>query len=92
MHLRFFHKVSSEMYEFFHNFRSSFPAFGVHFRGPGAPLASFWPIGAPRAIQDVIFSLFLVLLQRFGGPKGAKRSPKERKSDQNDAQSVPQGQ
>jgi len=73
----------------FYYFFSIFRAFGVHFGGPGAPLASFWPLGAPRAIQDLIFSLFFRLLDRLGSPRGAKRSPKERKGDQNGAQSAP---
>ena len=76
-------------YVFFIIFSSIFRAFGVHFGGPGAPLASFWPLGAPRAIQDLIFSLFFRLLHRFGNPRGAQRSPKERKGDQNGAQSAP---
>ena len=63
-----------------------FRAFGVHFVGPGAPLASFWPLGAPRPIQDLILSLFFRLLDNFwpalaaqgapNGPQGAQRRPK----------------
>ena len=34
-------------------------------------MASFWPIGAPRAIQDVIFSTF----EALWGPKGRQKEP-----------------
>ena len=54
-------------------------------------MALFWSLGAPRAILDLIFSLFFRLLERFGRPGSAKRKPKERKGDQNGAQSGPEG-
>ena len=66
-----------------------FRAFGVHFGGPGAPLALFWSLGAPRAIQDFIFHFFR-LLERFGDPGSARMSPKGRKGDQNCSQCDPE--
>ena len=54
-------------------------------------LVFFWTLGAPRAVQDIILSIFFLLFKRFGSPGSAKRSPKERKGNQNDAQSSPEG-
>ena len=68
-----------------------FEVLRVHFGGPGLSLASFWTLGAPRAVQDLILFIFLLFLKRFGRPGSAKRSPKERKGDQNGPQSGPEG-
>ena len=63
-----------------------FRAFGVHSRGPGGPLAPFWPLGTPRAIQELICFLFFIFFWTFAPlweskgrpkePQGAKRRPK----------------
>ena len=71
---------------FFIIFSSIFQAFRVHFGGPGAPLASFWPLGAPRPIQDLILSLFFRLLDNFwtalpaqGAPNGPQEAQRRTK-------------
>ena len=43
------------------------------------------------AIQDLTFSLFFLLLERFGILRDARRSPKELQDYQNGAQNEPQG-
>ena len=50
-------------------------ACGVDFVGPGAPLASFWVLGAPKPIRDLIFSFFFRGLDKFRAALGAQRAP-----------------
>ena len=66
-----------------------FGPLGVHLGGLGAPRALFWPLGAPREIQDLIVEVFFRLRAHFGSPRGAKESPRQPQRGQHDAQSDP---